>query len=677
MGTCLAEMRALDTVQVLHQTVVSLRQALEGYQIELDSLKSSSNKANVTSVDFLGTIEKLSAENQALRKKLSSLSSSALQEKPVILKPIEPPPYLKEGNSKSLMEAQKSESSNRDNRESAQEQVSEEEKENVMEEKPVQNIVNVTDPMEEEKESQALVSKNEAEKVMQGLEETEEVDDIELIFTTDDTKELCTLQEDMVSINEADAWQSKHSQSVFADTDISKCGVLNDGEHPNQSARRNTVAHSFSLYRPLSQRKNSYGNKLPTQSSVVKFVDTAMNVRPILVENNNPTNESEAQTEISALPQHWKSESYLAHHKVSHNFTTLPSKFSLSPENIPPRKQSLKLCEKTQEARRILLSDINFTSMVPELSQSFDHLCQIQEDFGITSLCKNYPRAFSFMKNTDYIMSPGYGSQIPWSPSQHSSWEQCECSLMSMSPSSPLDLAGNRNRRHSFQPTALSLDSGWNNRQIWSSVPSSPVHCRSVSLSASCQPVSRCLRSASALNHNTRKPKPFSRARNRVAFMERKFGTSMPDLREPDSGGESTESLIDDSEQSLRKSIDAITTGSDPLTPCPFLRRCSEPRFRFASPKRTNHRPFIVKSPYELKLNQLVKVITQEGRIVNGKVKYVGPIKGKTDTWVGVQLDFPITSGTNGAIQDNRYFECEEHCGVFVPFKKVVLAWKA
>lgn len=35
-----------------------------------------------------------------------------------------------------------------------------------------------------------------------------------------------------------------------------------------------------------------------------------------------------------------------------------------------------RLSEKTQEARRILLSDINFTSMVPELSRSADHLCQ-------------------------------------------------------------------------------------------------------------------------------------------------------------------------------------------------------------------------------------------------------------------------------------------------------------
>lgn len=34
------------------------------------------------------------------------------------------------------------------------------------------------------------------------------------------------------------------------------------------------------------------------------------------------------------------------------------------------------MSEKTQEARRVLLSDINFTSMVPELSRSADHLLQ-------------------------------------------------------------------------------------------------------------------------------------------------------------------------------------------------------------------------------------------------------------------------------------------------------------
>lgn len=39
-----------------------------------------------------------------------------------------------------------------------------------------------------------------------------------------------------------------------------------------------------------------------------------------------------------------------------------------------------RICDKSQEARRVLLSDINFTSMVPELSRSADHLCQDDQD---------------------------------------------------------------------------------------------------------------------------------------------------------------------------------------------------------------------------------------------------------------------------------------------------------
>lgn len=80
--------------------------------------------------------------------------------------------------------------------------------------------------------------------------------------------------------------------------------------------------------------------------------------------------ESGAQTDISALPAQWRSESYLAH-KVAHTFTTLPSKFAL-PTGVPSR---LRLSDKTREARRVMLSDISFTSMVPELSRSADHLC--------------------------------------------------------------------------------------------------------------------------------------------------------------------------------------------------------------------------------------------------------------------------------------------------------------
>ena len=93
-------------------------------------------------------------------------------------------------------------------------------------------------------------------------------------------------------------------------------------------------------------------------------------LRPVMDRSSGARRESGAQTDISALPAQWRSESYLAH-KVANTFTTLPSKFAL-PTGVPSR---LRLSDKTREARRVMLSDISFTSMVPELSRSADHLC--------------------------------------------------------------------------------------------------------------------------------------------------------------------------------------------------------------------------------------------------------------------------------------------------------------
>lgn len=79
--------------------------------------------------------------------------------------------------------------------------------------------------------------------------------------------------------------------------------------------------------------------------------------------------------------------------------------------NFFPRR----LSEKTQEARRILLSDINFTSMVPELSRSADHLCQqkINEeadedgDYFKGNLLKTPEYTRGITPSTSMMASPG------------------------------------------------------------------------------------------------------------------------------------------------------------------------------------------------------------------------------------------------------------------------------
>lgn len=138
----------------------------------------------------------------------------------------------------------------------------------------------------------------------------------------------------------------------------------------------NNLPYGFiPFFRPIIHREALAGSRRKS----------AAPLRPVMDRISGARRESGAQTDISALPAHWRSESYLAH-KVAHTFTTLPSKFAL-PTGVPGR---LRLSDKTREARRVMLSDISFTSMVPELSRSADHLChdphaQVGSEFGSES----------------------------------------------------------------------------------------------------------------------------------------------------------------------------------------------------------------------------------------------------------------------------------------------------
>lgn len=199
------------------------------------------------------------------------------------------------------------------------------------------------------------------------------------------------------------------NNSVLVETDISKCGIV-DPELPISTQRRNTCPNPVP-YRPIMHREALKQNRRTYNKD-----------RPILNENQSPKCESEAQTDISALPNLWKSESYLAH-KVAHQFTTLPSKFPM-----PIIQKSLRLSEKTKEARRVLLSDINFTSMVPELSRSADHL--YQENVEVMQSCGygqylNPPGPQLRRYNTgDSLMSPSFlhSQKFTYSPSDYSNF---------------------------------------------------------------------------------------------------------------------------------------------------------------------------------------------------------------------------------------------------------------
>lgn len=76
----------------------------------------------------------------------------------------------------------------------------------------------------------------------------------------------------------------------------------------------------------------------------------------------------------------------------------------------------------------------------------------------------------------------------------------------------------------------------------------------------------------------------------------------------------------------------------------------------------------------DLKLDHLVKVISPEGRVLQGRVRYVGPVPGREDAHVGVELPY-FNGSSDGTFHGRRFFDCEPNRAIFVPFKKVVLAW--
>lgn len=67
--------------------------------------------------------------------------------------------------------------------------------------------------------------------------------------------------------------------------------------------------------------------------------------------------------------------------------------------------------------------------------------------------------------------------------------------------------------------------------------------------------------------------------------------------------------------------------------------------------------PFLPKSPKCLKPGQLAKVIVRSGRIIVGKIRYIGPVGSDDDeTFVGLQLPHAL-GDCDGTFNGKRFFE--------------------
>ncbi|KAL0870983.1 hypothetical protein ABMA27_004801 [Loxostege sticticalis] len=362
-----------------------------------------------------------------------------------------------------------------------------------------------------------------------------------------------------------------HRFSVFAETDISKCGISEDDLAGNLNMRRNTCPNPFQ-YRPGGYRTPS------RTSGPLKAGNVCRHVRPVLREAALHRRSSAAQTDVCALPNRWSSDGYLAHKMsvVPSGMPTLPQRAPVTPAggaggrrltvpNARPPPQA-----RGDDSRRVLLSDIGFTSMVPELSRSADPVWAL-------------------------------GKRIAESPA-------------STSTSKFLS------RGSSYRSPCLSIDrsNDWIPQTVY--VPSARLY-----------PECRAWRS------------------------------SLPDVRRDD-----TEGLLHEADVYLRRSTDNLRyTSLD----------CNVGSLG-------GGRPYIPREPKQLRLGHMVKVIAPHGRLVIGRVRYVGLAGGTAATSsVVVGAEFPCSATSmlarnDGTHRGRRYFLTPPgHGALFVPFSKVVMAW--
>ncbi|XP_052089922.1 centrosome-associated protein 350-like isoform X3 [Mytilus californianus] len=85
-------------------------------------------------------------------------------------------------------------------------------------------------------------------------------------------------------------------------------------------------------------------------------------------------------------------------------------------------------------------------------------------------------------------------------------------------------------------------------------------------------------------------------------------------------------------------------------------------------------RPFAPRTPGDINIEDVVKFSRQGGKLSQGKIKFVGHLPGRSDIYLGVELD-KEDGKHDGTFEGVRYYKCKPNKGVFVAFNKVVMAW--
>ncbi|XP_052751131.1 uncharacterized protein LOC116413090 [Galleria mellonella] len=387
-----------------------------------------------------------------------------------------------------------------------------------------------------------------------------------------------------------------HRFSVFAETDISKCGISEDDLLGNLNVRRNTCPNPFQ-YRPVGYRGAWRG---PMRAGAGPGTGPAAGPGAGLLAaggtRGGPRRESGAQTDVSALPPRWSSDGYLAHKiplpSVGESYVgaagggcgACGARGAGPGPGRAPRRPSAPRPPRADDTRRLLLSDIGFTSMVPELSRSADPV------WALGKRASPQPAAGPAPPSFGPAAVPGF------------------------SPTSKFMSRG------SYRSPCLSID-------------------RSNDWLSQTQPV--------YLPHTKE---------------WRGWRSSLPDVRDD------TDELLYETDAYLRRSIDNLRSSSVSTA------------LDLDGSAVVCGQPYIPSEPRQLRLGHTVKLISPQGRVVIGRVRYVG-LAGSTAASSSVVVGAEVSreavgSHNDGTYRGRRYFlAAPSAAALFVPFSKVVMAW--
>ncbi|XP_055630390.1 uncharacterized protein LOC129771090 isoform X2 [Toxorhynchites rutilus septentrionalis] len=585
-------------------------------------------------------------------------------------------------------------------------------------------------------------------------ENQDEVDDIELIFSSDDNKEI--IQEDLVSISDYEPWQEAgqsgtpvltNFKNIPSDQDSSKKGPIErsdsdivDGDgSPKNLFKEKSLGSQHSLGADNMKKSLDFSTK---SSSLEK--DSSLDYGTGEVKRDDSFDIG-ASYGTSALGKRWTNYNVLietdiskcgiaednilemgrrntcpnppAYRPIIHSSSRSPAaasnrsplavKFSRSPRTysphqyLPPGKtlRCVTAAENrsmtTEDAKRSRAAQTDITALSQQW-RSETHLSESEFGSGLYTLPSKFvPPPLTGSRKYSLRIPPSYSMNSPGV----SQWTVNESSIATQTTQTEAYWA---DRGDSFD-SSKSYSLGSRNSTL-------SKHHRSRSV-----PSMRCAICRQSHQSTILRPSESMHYTPRVTFQEpsHKIRGSLPDLRHDcncprryggpslyrihgDSGG-STDSLLEEAEDFLRRSIEGNIMLEDagghcepPLPPPPLPpphavatakhRRCSENDIQRDYIPSKHALPFLPKTAKCLKPGHLAKVIARNGRVVVGRVRYIGPLAGNSgdpdEYFVGLQL--PNNLGDcDGSIDGRKFFDCEPQHGIFVPFKKVVMAWNS